>query len=108
RWTALGRPYAAARARHALGAALLASAPHDRPVRAEADGLLARAGEDFTALGAARDARLVEDLRRDSGLLAQARRRRSLDEEKAPFGGLTPRQRDVPRLLAAGPTNRPT
>jgi DNA-binding CsgD family transcriptional regulator len=106
RWSALHRPYAEAGALHGLGAALLASASHDRAVRAEADALLTRAEASFATLGALRDAGLVEALRRESGLLAQARRRRSLDGAKAPFGGLTPRERDVLRLLATGQTNR--
>jgi DNA-binding CsgD family transcriptional regulator len=106
RWAALQRPYSEAGALHGLGAALLASASHDRAVRAEADALLTRAEASFATLGALRDAGLVGALRRESGLLAQARRRRSLDGAKAPFGGLTPRERDVLRLLATGQTNR--
>jgi DNA-binding CsgD family transcriptional regulator len=106
RWEALGRPYAAARARAALGTALLATSPRDQARRVEADTVLVAAEETFRRLGAAHDVTCVEGVRRRGGLLAQARRRQTLSHERAPFGDLTPREREVLILLARGHTNR--
>jgi DNA-binding CsgD family transcriptional regulator len=106
RWEELSRPYDAARARAALGAALLATSPRDQARRAEADAALVAAEETFRRLGAAHDVTHVEGVRRRGGLLAQARRRQSLSQGRAPFGDLTPREREVLRLLVEGHTNR--
>ncbi len=106
RWEALARPYEAARARAALGAAIIAAAPRDPAKRSEADSALAAAEQTFARLGATPDAERTEDLRRRAGLLAQARRRQSLAQGRAPFGDLTPREREVLSLLAEGSTNR--
>jgi DNA-binding CsgD family transcriptional regulator len=106
RWDTLGRPYDAARARAALGAAVLASSRGQATPRAEADALLVAAGEEFTRLGALHAVAQVEETRRRGGLLSQARRRHSLAAQRAPYGDLTPREREVLALLAEGCTNR--
>lgn len=106
RWEALSRPYETARARTALGVALLGGARGDQAQRAEADAILVAAVEGFERLGARHDAATAEDVRRRAGLLAQARRRQSLAEGRAPYGGLTPREREVLRLMVEGRTNR--
>ncbi len=48
----------------------------------------------------------MADLRRRAGLEAQARRRQSLAQGRAPYGDLTPREREVLALLVEGRTNR--
>lgn len=106
RWETLSRLYEAARARTALGTAILAASPRAPAARAEADALLVAAGATFEHLGAALDVTAAEDVRRRAGLLAQARRRESLAQGRAPFGDLTPREREVLVRLVAGDTNR--
>ena len=106
RWEALGRPYEAARTQAALPAGSLATSPRDQARRAEADTALVAAEETFRRLGAAHDVTCVEGVRRRGGLLAQARRRQTLSHGRAPFGDLTPREREVLILLARGHTNR--
>ncbi|MFF8508067.1 AAA family ATPase [Streptomyces sp. NPDC015492] len=99
----LGRPHQLARARHRLADALLVEGGR----REEATALLREARATAVRLGA-------RPLREDVELLA-ARARLSLTEEKqtpAPSEpgddtfGLTPREQDVLRLVAAGRTNR--
>lgn len=97
----LGRPAELARARHRLADALLVEGGH----REEAAALLREARATAVALGS-------RALREDVELLA-ARARLSLTPEKqapAEAGddtfGLTPREQDVLRLVAAGRTNR--
>ncbi|MEU7697925.1 AAA family ATPase [Streptomyces sp. NPDC039028] len=99
----LGRPHQLARARHRLADALLVEGGR----REEATALLREARATAVRLGA-------RPLREDVELLA-ARARLSLTEEKQtpapsePGGdtfGLTPREQDVLRLVAAGRTNR--
>ncbi|WFB07261.1 AAA family ATPase [Streptomyces sp. LX-29] len=111
----LDRPYQLAQARHRWAEALLAeagAAPGE--VRDRAAGLLARARETAERLGA-------RPLREETELLAR-RARLSLDAPcpapapgrpaEAPAAdpaealGLTPRERDVLRLVAVGRTNR--
>ncbi|MFI6024609.1 ATP-binding protein [Amycolatopsis magusensis] len=65
------------------------------------DGELAALAEEFTALGATRDAARCRHLLRASGVVAPSRRgRRGYGNE------LSPRERDVARLVAGGSTNR--
>ncbi|MYS11390.1 hypothetical protein GTW71_34315, partial [Streptomyces sp. SID6041] len=99
----LARPHQLARARHRLADALLVEGGR----REEATALLREAHATAVRLGA-------RPLREDVELLA-ARARLSLAEEKrapAPAEpgddtfGLTPREQDVLRLVAAGRTNR--
>ncbi|MGW2305097.1 helix-turn-helix transcriptional regulator [Streptomyces sp. NPDC001809] len=99
----LARPHQLARARHRLADALLVEGGR----REEATALLREAHATAVRLGA-------RPLREDVELLA-ARARLSLAEEKqvpapAEAGddtfGLTPREQDVLRLVAAGRTNR--
>ncbi|MFG3487427.1 AAA family ATPase [Streptomyces sp. NPDC047972] len=99
----LGRPHQLARARHRLADALLVEGGR----REEATALLREARATAVRLGA-------RPLREDVELLA-ARARLSLTEDKqtpAPSEpgddtfGLTPREQDVLRLVAAGRTNR--
>ncbi|MFE4309565.1 MULTISPECIES: AAA family ATPase [unclassified Streptomyces] len=99
----LERPHQLARARHRLADALLVEGGR----REEATALLRQARATAVRLGA-------RPLREDVELLA-ARARLSLTEEKqvpAPAEpaddtfGLTPREQDVLRLVAAGRTNR--
>ncbi|MFJ7989357.1 AAA family ATPase [Streptomyces sp. NPDC096351] len=99
----LGRPHQLARARHRLADALLVEGGR----REEATVLLREARATAVRLGA-------RPLREDVELLA-ARARLSLTEDKqtpAPSEpgddtfGLTPREQDVLRLVAAGRTNR--
>lgn len=106
RWDWLGRLHAAARARVSLGVALLAASRGHTAQRAEADAILMAATEIFSRFGAAHDLAEIEDIRRRAGLLAQARRRQSLAAARAPYGDLTPREREVLLLLAGGHTNR--
>ena len=106
RWSALRRPYEGAWAQAALGAGLLATAGRVPAQRAAADAELVAAEDTFRRLGAARDLAGVADLRRRAGLQAQERRRQSLAQGRAPYGDLTPREREVLRLLAEGRTNR--
>ncbi|MEU2232076.1 AAA family ATPase [Streptomyces vietnamensis] len=102
-WEPLERPYQLARARHRLADALLVEGGR----REEAADLLREAHATAVRLGA-------RPLREDVELLA-ARARLSLAPEKqapAPAEpgedgfGLTPREQDVLRLVAAGRTNR--
>ncbi|MFJ9433193.1 AAA family ATPase [Streptomyces sp. NPDC101490] len=101
-YEALERPAELARARHRLADALLVEGGR----REEAAALLREARATARALGA-------RPLREEVELLA-ARARLSLTEEKAPVTaepegdafGLTPREQDVLRLVAAGRTNR--
>ncbi|MFF9066901.1 AAA family ATPase [Streptomyces sp. NPDC014891] len=99
----LGRPHQLARARHRLADALLVEGGR----REEATALLREARATAVRLGA-------RPLREDVELLA-ARARLSLTEEKQATVpaepaddtfGLTPREQDVLRLVAAGRTNR--
>ncbi|MFJ4906262.1 BREX system ATP-binding domain-containing protein [Streptomyces sp. NPDC093249] len=101
-YEALDRPADLARVRHRLADALLVEGGR----REEAAALLREAHATARALGA-------RPLREEVELLA-ARARLSLTEEKAPVTaepdgdafGLTPREQDVLRLVAAGRTNR--
>ncbi|WP_318207743.1 helix-turn-helix transcriptional regulator [Streptomyces sp. SJL17-1] len=99
----LERPHQLARARHRLADALLVEGGR----REEATALLRQAHATAVRLNA-------RPLREDVELLA-ARARLSLTEEKQPPApaeptddtfGLTPREQDVLRLVAAGRTNR--
>ncbi|MGW6535672.1 helix-turn-helix transcriptional regulator [Streptomyces sp. NPDC055051] len=103
-WTTLDQPYPLARARHRLADALLTEGGR----REEATALLRQAHATAVALGA-------RPLREDVELLA-ARARIPLTadpaapapepEPQADAFGLTPREQDVLRLVAAGRTNR--
>ncbi len=106
RWEALSRPYQAARARIALGTALLAVSRGDTARRAEAEAVLMKAAEACARFGARHDLAEIEDIRRRAGLLGQARRRQSLAAARAPYGDLTSREHEVLVLLAEGRTNR--
>lgn len=89
-YAALPAPYYAA----LVGVRLLELAPAP-------DGELAALAEEFTALGATRDAARCRHLLRVSGVAAPSRRgRRGYGNE------LSPRERDVARLVAGGSTNR--
>ncbi|MER7538043.1 AAA family ATPase [Streptomyces sp. NPDC097704] len=102
-WEPLERPHQLARARHRLADALLVEGGR----REEAAALLREAHATAVRLGA-------RPLREDVELLA-ARARLSLVQEKQAAAatepgddsfGLTPREQDVLRLVAAGRTNR--
>ncbi|QFU93082.1 Putative HTH-type transcriptional regulator [Amycolatopsis sp. YIM 10] len=89
-YAALPAPYYAA----LVGVRLLELSPAP-------DGELAALAEEFTALGATRDAARCRHLLRVSGVVAPSRRgRRGYGNE------LSPRERDVARLVAGGSTNR--
>jgi len=105
-WRALDRPYYEARAVLRMGEAALSSAGRDVQRRLEADRLLCTAADKFSDLGATADAKAAHQLRRKAGLISHARRRRTVSDSRAPFGGLTVRERDVLQLIAEGQTNR--
>jgi DNA-binding CsgD family transcriptional regulator len=105
-WRALDRLYDEARALQCLGEAALNSAGRDAQKRLEADRLLCTAADTFSGLGATVDANAANHLRRRAGLISHARRRRTVADSRAPFGGLTVREREVLQLIAEGQTNR--
>jgi DNA-binding CsgD family transcriptional regulator len=105
-WRALDRLYDEARALQRLGEAALNSAGRDAQKRLEADRLLCTAADTFSGLGATVDANAANHLRRRAGLISHARRRRTVADSRAPFGGLTVREREVLQLIAEGRTNR--
>ena len=94
-WAALPRPLWAARAGAAAGAAALAVGSGG------AEGLLRHALGEFLRLGAAAEANQVRAVLRRHGLAVHVRRGR------IGYGNaLSPREREVARLAAAGKTNR--
>ncbi|MGV9307962.1 helix-turn-helix transcriptional regulator [Nonomuraea sp. NPDC003727] len=93
-YAAMPQPYAAARAGEAEARARLALG--DRTAAAAA---LAEAAERFTALGATRDAARCRHELRECGVPTPGMRRRA-------SGLLSPREREVARLVALGRTNK--
>lgn len=73
-------------------------------LREEAEGLLQHAAHIYEQLGIAGQAQAVQQLRAESRLDAQRKRRRTLAIQRQ-AGGLTPRELQILQLLAAGKTN---
>ncbi|MGD9483495.1 AAA family ATPase [Streptomyces sp. TRM70308] len=94
-YAALPRPYPAARAGEAAARARLALGEPEAP----AD--LAALAEEFTRLGATRDAARCRRVLRGSGVVTPSRRGR-----RGYGSALSPREQEVARLVALGHTNR--
>ncbi|MEE1927876.1 AAA family ATPase [Streptomyces sp. TRM 70351] len=94
-YAALPRPYAAARAKEAAARSRLALGLPEGP------GELAAAADEFAALGATRDAARCRRVLRGSGVVTPSRRGR-----RGYGDALSPREREVARLVALGHTNR--
>jgi DNA-binding NarL/FixJ family response regulator len=105
-WKTLSRPYYAARCQVALSEAMLVAPDVRASCRAEAATLLAEAEVAFHDLGAMADERAASDIRRKTGTISPARRRRTASSRHGTVGGLTAREHDVLELLVAGSTNR--
>ncbi|QKW10044.1 AAA family ATPase [Streptomyces sp. NA04227] len=95
RYAALPHPYAAARAHEARLRSLIAAGDTDAAAE------LAPLAEQFTALGATRDAARCRRVLRGNGVMTPSRRgRRGYGSQ------LSPRETEVARLVALGRTNR--
>jgi DNA-binding CsgD family transcriptional regulator/tetratricopeptide (TPR) repeat protein len=101
----LGRPYDLARVRFRLAQALLASDPGEDE-RARATELLRLAEAVAVHLGAAPLARSATLLAQRARLALRPAAREPVPADPADALGLTSRERDVLRLVAAGHTNR--
>lgn len=95
-YEAMGCPYGVARAAEAEALARLELGETDRAAEIVAD-----AAERYTALGAAHDAARCRHRLREVGAGCPPRRGR-----RSAGGGLSPREREVARLVAQGRTNR--
>ncbi|WP_340558563.1 ATP-binding protein [Streptomyces sp. GSL17-111] len=100
-YAALPRPYPAARAAEAAARAALAPGVPDGRDPAEAARRLGAVAEEFTALGATRDAARCRRVLRGTGVVTPSRRGR-----RGYGDALSPREREVARLVALGHTNR--
>ncbi|MFI7440189.1 ATP-binding protein [Nonomuraea indica] len=95
-YEAMGCPYGAARAAEAEALARLELGQLDRAAE-----IVAGAAEQYAALGAAHDAARCRHRLREAGAGCPPRRGR-----RSAGGGLSPREREVARLVAQGRTNR--
>ncbi|WP_101784285.1 ATP-binding protein [Nonomuraea indica] len=95
-YEAMGCPYGAARAAEAEALARLELGQLDRAAE-----IVAGAAERYAALGAAHDAARCRHRLREAGAGCPPRRGR-----RSAGGGLSPREREVARLVAQGRTNR--